>query len=51
MGLMDGRIEESMTSSMEVRLYDVAGNKLIFEDQSNHVAIEVAGNIPEILVG
>jgi tocopherol cyclase len=51
LGLMDGRIEESMTSSMDVKLYDVAENKLIFEDQSNHVAIEVAGNIPEILVG
>ena len=51
LGLMDGRIEESMSSEVEVKLYDKRNNSLIFHDIGKHTALEVAGQIDQILVG
>ena len=51
LGLMDGRIEESMTSEIEIQLYDKLGKKLIFSGTGKHTALEVAGKISEILTG
>jgi len=51
LGLMDGRIEESMTSSLHFNLYDRVAKRLLFEDQSHRVAIEVAGKVEELFVG
>ena len=51
LGLMDGRIEESMSSEVEVKLYDKRNNSLIFHDIGKHTALEVAGKIDEIIVG
>lgn len=49
-GFMDGRINESMTSTIEVQLYDKIAGKLLFEDEGRNAGLEVAGNIPEILI-
>jgi tocopherol cyclase len=49
-GLMDGRIEESMTSTIEIRLTDLKNNKIIFNDTGHHAGLEVAGKIEEIMV-
>jgi tocopherol cyclase len=49
LGLMDGRIEESMTSEIEIQLYDKLGKKLMFSGVGKHTALEVAGEISEIL--
>jgi hypothetical protein len=48
-GLMDGRIEESMSSIVEVQLIEARTGKLIFSDKGNHAGLEVAGNISSIL--
>lgn len=50
LGLMDGRIEESMTSSVKVLLTDKKNKSLLFEGQGRNTALEVAGNIKEIIV-
>ncbi|MGB4968551.1 MAG: tocopherol cyclase family protein [Saprospiraceae bacterium] len=47
-GLMDGRIEESMTSILEVKLVDLKSNQQIFHDFGRNAGLEVAGNIKEI---
>lgn len=49
MGMMSSLIEESMTSHVTVRLLENKSRKIIFEDQSNRTAIEVAGKIDSIL--
>jgi hypothetical protein len=49
-GFMDGRISESMTSHIHVKLTDRKKNVVIFEDDGRNLALEVAGNIPEILI-
>lgn len=51
LGLMDGRIEESMTSEIDVQLYDKIDKSIIFSGTGNHTALEVAGNISEIFKG
>ncbi|MFB6320663.1 tocopherol cyclase family protein [Saccharicrinis sp. FJH54] len=48
-GLMDGRIKESMTAEIDVRLTDKKGN-VIFEDRGRNAGLEVAGNISEIMI-
>jgi tocopherol cyclase len=48
-GFMDGRIEESMSSRMEVSLTDVKTGRVIFQDCGRSAAVEVAGSINEIL--
>ena len=49
-GLMYGRIEESMTSSLQVRLTKRQTGKLIFEDTGRNAGLEVAGKIEEIFI-
>ena len=51
LGLMDGRIEESMSSEVEVKLFDKRNKSLIFHDTGKHTALEVAGQIDQIIVG
>jgi tocopherol cyclase len=47
-GFMDGRIEESMSSIMEVTLTDTRAGRIIFQECGRNAAVEVAGNIDEI---
>ncbi len=47
-GLMDGRIEESMTSLLEVMLTDKKSGQVILNDQGRNTGLEVAGAIGEI---
>lgn len=49
-GFMNGRIEESMTSSITVMLTDKKNNKILLNDTGNNAGLEVAGNIQEIMV-
>jgi len=49
-GFMTGRIEESMTSRIEVRLIDRNKETVIFHDTGRNGALEVAGNLEEILI-
>jgi hypothetical protein len=46
---MDGRIEESMSSIIEVSVTDKKTGREIFRDSGRNAAIEVAGSINEIL--
>ncbi len=49
-GHMDGRIEESMSSEMDVSLTEIKSGKVIFSGKGRNAAVEVAGNVGEILV-
>lgn len=49
-GFMDGRIEESMTASVEVKLESRGSGKILFEDTGRNAGLEVAGKIDEIFV-
>jgi tocopherol cyclase len=49
-GFMDGRISESMTSSVTVKLLNSSG-EILFSDIGRNTGLEVAGNLPEIMVG
>lgn len=50
MGLMDGRIEESMNSRIEVCLIDRKTGKSILNDVGRNCGLEVAGKIEEIII-
>jgi len=50
LGLMDGRIEESMNSVIEVKLTERSSGKIIFEDAGRNAGLEVAGKIQEIIL-
>lgn len=50
LGLMEGRIEESMHSEIQVRLTLRHSGEVIFEDTGRNAGLEVAGNIPEIIL-
>jgi len=50
LGLMDGRIEESMTSKTKVQLFDRKNKTVILEDTGRNTGLEVAGRIEEILI-
>ena len=50
LGFMDGRIEESMTARIEVKLTDRKNKSTLFEDTGRNAGLEVAGNIPEIMI-
>jgi len=50
LGLMDGRIEESMTSLVEVKLVNRASGIPIFSESGRNTGLEVAGNIEEIIL-
>jgi hypothetical protein len=49
-GFMEGRIEESMTSAIEVVLTEKKTNSIILNDMGKNAGLEVAGNIAEIFV-
>jgi len=49
-GMMDGRIEESMTSSLEVLLTDKKTGQVVLNDTGRNAGLEVAGRIEEIVV-
>lgn len=49
LGLMDGRIEESMNARIEVNLIDRKSGKSIFNDIGRNAGLEVAGKIEEIM--
>lgn len=50
LGLMDGRIEESMNARIEVCLIDRKTGKVIFNDVGRNAGLEVAGKIEEIII-
>ncbi len=49
-GFMDGRIEESLTASIEVLLTDKKYNKVLLHDTGRNAGLEVAGKVEEILI-
>jgi tocopherol cyclase len=49
-GFMDGRIEESMTTKIEVRLYDKKSQRILLEDTGRNTCLEVAGKVHEIII-
>ena len=48
LGIMDGRIEESMTSLIDVQLYDKKKQNIILLDTGRNAGLEVAGKINEL---
>jgi tocopherol cyclase len=50
LGLMEGRIEESMNARIEVNLTDRKTGKIIFNDVGRNAGLEVAGKIEEIII-
>jgi len=48
-GFMDGRIEESMSSGVNVSVTDKKTGQIIFRDQGRNAAVEVAGDIDTLL--
>jgi hypothetical protein len=48
-GVMDGRIEESMSSIVDIELIETHTRNLIFSDKGYHAGMEVAGDIKRIL--
>ncbi|MBI1342082.1 MAG: hypothetical protein GC171_04000 [Terrimonas sp.] len=50
LGLMEGRIEESMTATTELLLFDKKGRQILFHDKGRNSGLEVAGNIEEIQI-
>ena len=50
LGFMDGRVEESMTAEIEVRLLDKRNNTILLEDTGRNAGLEVAGQVEEIMV-
>lgn len=51
MGFMDGRISESMTSDIIVKLIRKKDEKILFHDKGGNAGLEVAGALNEILIG
>jgi tocopherol cyclase len=51
MGFMDGRISESMSASLEVKLINKKSKEIVFHDTGRNTALEVAGAIEEITIG
>jgi len=49
-GFMEGRIEESMTSEIKIKLMEMKHGKTIFQDTGRNAGLDVAGNIEEIFV-
>lgn len=49
-GFMDGRIEESMTSKIDVILFDKKTKVTLLNDTGRNAALEVAGSIREIFI-
>ncbi len=51
LGLMDGRIEESMTALTHARVYDRKNKIILLDDTGRNSGLEVAGDIKSIMVG
>ncbi len=49
-GFMDGKIEESMTGQLHVRLLDKKSNRMILDDIGRNGGLEVGGNIEDVIV-
>ena len=49
-GLMTGRIEESMTSNIEVLLSERKSKTLLLHEIGRNAGLEVAGKIEEIMI-
>lgn len=49
-GLMDGRISESMTSTINVKVYDKKNKMVLLEDKGRNAGLEVAGKIDQIFI-
>lgn len=49
-GFMDGRIEESMTSEIDVILYDKKNKVVLLDDKGRNAGLEVAGKISKITI-
>ena len=49
-GFMDGRIEESMTSKLEVKLTDKRNKTILLEDVGRNAGLEIAGKVEEITI-
>ena len=49
-GFMNGRIEESMTSNIEVLLSEKKSKTILLHETGRNAGLEVAGNIKEIMV-
>jgi tocopherol cyclase len=50
LGLMEGRIEESMNAQIEINLTDRKTGKTILNDVGRNAGLEVAGKIEEIII-
>jgi hypothetical protein len=48
-GLMDGRIEESMSSKLDLEVFDKKNRQVLFSDTGHHAGLEVAGDISRII--
>ena len=48
LGYMDGRIEESLTSEIEVTLLNKKNNKIMLKDIGKNAGLEVAGSVEEL---
>jgi len=49
-GFMDGRIEESMTASISVKVTEKKSKSIIFQDTGRMAGLEVAGKVEEIMI-
>lgn len=49
-GLMDGRIEESMTATIDVLLKEKKSNTILLQNTGRNTGLEVAGSVREIML-
>ncbi len=49
LGLMEGRVKESMSALINITLTDKNQNQIIFNDTGRHAGLEIAGNTSELL--
>lgn len=50
LGFMDGRISESMTSTVDVKLIHRKSGEILFQDTGRNVGLEAAGALDEITI-
>lgn len=50
LGLMEGRIEETMNAIIQLQLKDKKNGSILLEETGQHAGLEVAGKIEEILI-
>ncbi len=50
-GMMDGRIEESMTSTLEVKITEKKSKSILLQGCGRNAGLEVAGDIRQIITG